>query len=133
MTPNKPKDYTVSECQILKWLELDYSVRDIATEIRSGTRPVSIPQEGAAPLCEPGKPYGVPSHPAARICEECRAQCHAYKCCILWDCPIREEIAQAAREKVLDEIGQFLKNHDCWKSDRGNYWTPVPFPASALM
>lgn len=42
-------------------------------------------------------------------------------------------IEQAAREKVLEEIQQWFKEHDCWKSEHGNYWTPVPFPASALM
>ena len=45
----QPKEYIITECLIQKWLELDYSVRDIATEIRSGTYTASTPPEGAAP------------------------------------------------------------------------------------
>ena len=39
----------------------------------------------------------------------------------------------AIRAEVLDAIWKWLKDHDCWKSERGNYWTPVPFPGSELM
>lgn len=42
-------------------------------------------------------------------------------------------VARAERERALDAIWQWLKEHDCWKSDHGNYWAPVPFPASDLM
>ena len=53
------------------------------------------------PACESDKPYGIPSHPATKICTECRAS----KCCVLWDCPLRNEIWKAAQEKLMDELG----------------------------
>jgi len=46
---------------------------------------------------------------------------------------LRKEGAKQERERILDEIQHWFKEHDCWKSDHGNYWTPVPFPASNLM
>ena len=53
------------------------------------------------PACEPDKPCGIPSHPAAKVCTEC----HARKCCVLWDCPLRNEIWKTAQEKLMDDLG----------------------------
>jgi hypothetical protein len=50
------------------------------------------------PACGPDKPYGMPSHPAAKICTEC----HASTCCVLWDCPLRNEIWRDAQEKAFN-------------------------------
>jgi hypothetical protein len=44
-----------------------------------------------------------------------------------------EQFKEQEREKLLDEIQHWFKEHDCWKSEDGNYWTPVPFPASGMM
>jgi len=43
------------------------------------------------------------------------------------------QIKEQERERILGEIQHWFKEHDCWKSDHGNYWAPVPFPASNLM
>jgi hypothetical protein len=34
---------------------------------------------------------------------------------------------------VLDDIFKWLNNHECKKSDQGNYWTPIPFPAFEMI
>lgn len=43
------------------------------------------------------------------------------------------EARKQEREQVLDALDGWFKEHDCRKSERGNYWIPVPFPASELM
>jgi hypothetical protein len=52
----------------------------------------------------------------------------------IWQhCPVAGEIARKAREEIFSTLDKWFKEHDCWKSEHGNYWTPVPFPASSLM
>jgi hypothetical protein len=54
--------------------------------------------------CQPDKKSGMPTHPASATC----AECHASHCCVIWNCPLREEIADfatlAERNRMLDEV-----------------------------
>ncbi len=50
--------------------------------------------EGRPSNCNPADlKFGVPSHPASATCKKCTAS----KCCVIWDCPLRNEIIIWAR------------------------------------
>lgn len=66
------------------------------------------------PLCDPSKEYGVPTHPASETCKQCKAR----TCCVIWDCPLRNDIAAHARaderKRVLDKIENHICNNSPW-------------------
>jgi hypothetical protein len=113
------KEYIITDCLIQKWLELDYSVRDIATEIRSGMHPVSTPPEGVAPDYEH---CGNMSSDGEHDCNYRGGHCnfaHTRHCkdfipctCEYCDGTVHDAaIRQAAREEVLDGISQWAQKH----------------------
>ncbi|HNX18568.1 MAG TPA: hypothetical protein PKM50_09630 [Methanoregula sp.] len=69
----------------------------LANNIRDGSRPHPAPEKFA---CNPDHPFGIPTHPASATCKECTAQ----KCCVLWECPLRTEIWQAAARKAREDV-----------------------------
>ena len=102
----QPKEYIITECLIQKWLELDYSVRDIATEIRSGTYTASTPPEGAAP--EPDYSRHNPRIELRKVCEQ---EAH--------DAAIREETLDKVIAILKSESGDCPDDTKCSDEDYG--------------
>ena len=50
--------------------------------------------------CDPSEDYGIPTHPASSVCQDCKAS----RCCVIWSCPLRDQIAAAAEVKGQQEV-----------------------------
>ncbi len=59
------------------------------------------PLDGRRPdNCNPADlKFGVPSHPASATCKQCTAR----TCCVIWDCPLRNEIYSMAKAEGIKE------------------------------
>jgi hypothetical protein len=99
------KEYIVTTETVCKGCDLcsDHGRLDCEIMVRIRRSPVHSQASESAPdkfNCDPAHPFGVPTHPASSQCKDCKAR----KCCIIWDCPLRNEIARAAREEYAQDL-----------------------------